>query len=157
MGNSKLLAVCGMTLVLAACGGDGGLASGGPPPSPPGVTYTRLADLTGDRTFQTAGVTYDPTAQGYANTSAQAFGSGAQVAYNAASDSYTLSAAGATTATFTPANLVQPAPAPNVVQYLTRNNTNVPTDVLTLIIPRSANGAATPAVAWPSTSRATCF
>lgn len=142
MDRSKLLTVCGMTVFLAACGGDGGLASSGPPPSPPGVTYTKLADMTGDRTFQTAGVTYDPTAQGFANTSAQAFGSGAQVAYNAATDSYTLSAAGATTATFAPSNLVLPQPAPNTVQYLIRSNTNAPTDVLTLMVPRSANGVA---------------
>ena len=140
MERTKLVLACGVTVFLGACGGGGGLASSGPPPSPPGVTYTKLADMTGDRTFQTAGVTYDATAQGFTNASAQSFGTGAQVAYNAANDSYTLSATGATTATFTPANLVQPQPAPNTVQYLIRSNTNVPTDVLTLIVPRTSGG-----------------
>lgn len=140
MEKAKLVLACGLTVLVAACGDGGGLASSGPPPSPPGVTYTKLADMTGDRTFQTAGVTYDATASGFINTSAQAFGSGVQVAYNAASDSYTLTAPGATTATFAPANLVLPAPAANTVQYMIRSNTNVPTDVLTLIVPQTAGG-----------------
>lgn len=140
MNKTGLAFACGLTAFLAGCGDGGGLASSGPPPSPPGVNYTKLADMTGDRTFQTAGVTYDATASGFTNVSAQDFGSGVQVVYNAASDSYTLSATGAATATFAPANLVQPPPASNTVQYTRRNNANVPTDVLTLIVPQSAGG-----------------
>lgn len=104
------------------------------------MNYTKLADMTGDRTFQTAGVTYDAAASGFTNASAQDFGNGVQVVYNAAGDSYTLSATGAATATFAPANLVQPPPASNTMQYTLRNNANVPTDVLTLNVPQTAGG-----------------
>lgn len=140
MGKIKVISGCGLALAATACGGGGEVASTPPPPPPATFTYTKLADMSGNRTFQTAGVTYDPSTTGFTNASAQAFGSGVQVAYNAAADSYTLTAPSGTTATFGPAQLTQPQQAPNVLQYVVRNDSNTVTDVLNLIVPQTASG-----------------
>lgn len=133
--------LAGMGVSLSACG-DGSVSST-PPPTPtptptptPAPTYLKLTDLTGDRTFKTAGVKYDVGPAGSSNAAALAYPDGVQVAYTASNDSYTLSVAGATTTTFLPSEISQPQPAPNVVQYLKRNSSGAVTDVLTLIIPR---------------------
>lgn len=142
MSDRTLLAVvilAGLSVSLAACGGDS-VSSTPPPaptPTPPPPTYLKLTDLSGDRTFKTAGVKYDPGAAGFSNVSSLAYPDGVQVAYTAASDSYTLSITGATTTTFVPSEIAQPQSAPNVVQYLKRNSSGAVTDVLTLIIPTS--------------------
>lgn len=92
--------------LLAACGdAGGGVAS---TPTPP-ASYTRIADMTGDRTFQTGGTQYNSSPAGFSNASALAFGSGVTVAYTAASDTYRLMAPDGTNVTFDPSN-AQPAP-----------------------------------------------
>lgn len=80
------------SLALAACGdGGGGIASTGTPPTPP-ATYAKIADMTGNRTFQTGGVTYNADPLRLMDGTTQQFGSGVTVAYNASADSYTVTA-----------------------------------------------------------------
>lgn len=108
-----------LSMALAACGGGsgGGVASTPPPAAP--VTYTKLADMSGDRTFQTAGVQYAiGNVAGFTNGSAQALGTGVTVAYMAASDSYRLTAPDGTVATFSPSDVSAPNPSlPTSLQW----------------------------------------
>lgn len=132
------------TLVLSACGGDSGGVTSTPTPTPtptPTASYTKIADMTGDRTFQTGGVQYNTGPSGFSNGTNLAFGNGVRVAYTAASDSYTLTAPDNTTVTFNPSEVVQPAPAANTIQWLKRNSSNVVTDQFTLIVPTSGGVA----------------
>lgn len=138
--------LAGMGLSLSACG-DGSVNSTPPPaptptPTPPPPTYTKIADLTGDRTFQTGGVQYDAVNSGFANGATANFGSGTTVAYTAATDTYTLTApGGGTTASFAPSNALPPNPnTPNVQQWQVINGTT--TDILTLIVPKNSAGVA---------------
>lgn len=97
-------ALAASPLALAACGGGGGdIASTGTPPPPP-ATYTKIADMTGNRIFQTSGITYNTSTNGFTNGTNQAFGSGMTVAYNSATDSYTLTAPDGASQTFGPAD-----------------------------------------------------
>ena len=135
--SRALLALALGSSALAACGGSGnGVASAS---NPPPATYTKIADMTGNRTFQTAGVTYDVATSGFSNGTSNAFGSGATVSYNAAADSYTITAPGGATQTFGPADLQPPNPAtPTSIQYAKVNgNTR---DQLSLIAPTAGNG-----------------
>ena len=138
-----LVTVAALSFLVAACG-EGSVTSTPTPtptPTPPPPTYLKLSELSGDRTFQTAGVKYDVGSTGTSNASSLTFGNGVQVAYTAASDSYTLSIPGATTTTFQPSEVQLPQQAPNVVQYLKRNGSGAVTDVLTLIAPSSGGVA----------------
>lgn len=60
--------------------------------------------MTGDRTFQTGGITYDATSFGFSNGRTRTFGTGVTVAYNSATKTYTLTAPGGATQTFGPAD-----------------------------------------------------
>lgn len=125
------LVLCAAALSLAACA-DGSSGIGSWSTSPP-VTYTKIADMTGNRTFQTGGVTYSG---GFLNGSSQAFGSGTTVAYNAAADSYTVTAPGGATQTFTSADLQPPNQQQlNTVTYL--KDTGQTHETLSLIAPTS--------------------
>ncbi len=93
-----------LALPLAACGGgDGGGVASTPPP-----TYTRLADLAGDQTLKTSGVSFTIltatpfSSGGYANGAIEDGSTGVTVAYNAAADSYTLTASDGASVTFGP-------------------------------------------------------
>lgn len=122
-----------MGLALSGCGGGSGGLTSTPGPS---VTYVKIADMTGDRTFQSAGIQYTTSATpGFNNATTQAFGSGVTVAYTASSDTYKLTAPDGTTASFGPADAVAPGPTtpPNTQQWL-RLNGNV-RDSLFLIVP----------------------
>jgi hypothetical protein len=130
--NGWLLLAIGAA-ALGGCGGGGtggGVASA---PTPPPTTYTKLADMTGNRTFETGGVTYSA---GFLNGSSQAFGSGVTVAYNAAADSYTVTAPEGTTQTFGPADVQQINPQqPNFLTYTKDNGST--REALTIIAPFS--------------------
>ncbi|MFM5918174.1 MAG: transferrin-binding protein-like solute binding protein [Novosphingobium sp.] len=144
MTGRKILAagaVAGLGLSLAACGGGsvGSTPTPTPTPTPPPATYTKLVDMSGDRTFQTGGVQYDADATGFSNGTAANFGSGTTVAYTQATDTYLLTApGGAVTASFSPANAQPPGPVPNVQQWVKTSGTT--TDVLTLIVPSNSSG-----------------
>ena len=147
MSNRKLVLVPvlgALSLGLSACGGG---VSSTPTPTPPPTptpapaTYTKIADLTGDRTFQTGGMQYDSSTTGaLSNGAVVNFGSGTTVAYTASSDTYTLTApGGALTASFGPSNALPPNPnQPNTQQWRVVNGTT--SDVLTLIVPSSSGG-----------------
>ncbi|HEX8057170.1 MAG TPA: transferrin-binding protein-like solute binding protein [Novosphingobium sp.] len=128
-------------LALAGCGGAGsGSVVSTPTPTP--ASYTKVIDMTGDRTFQTAGVRYantDPTS--YINGTAQSFGSGIAVAYTASTDSYKLTAPDGTTTTVSPQN-AQPAPsdAPND-RYWSNQDTFEVREFIALTVPK-VNGVA---------------
>ena len=99
-------------LLLSGCGGGGGVASTPPP------TYTKLADLTGNRTFQSAGVGYKISNGTLPEYSTQKFGAGVAIAYTASTDSYTLTAPDGATDTFSSSTNVPPPgfkSAPNVL------------------------------------------
>jgi hypothetical protein len=110
-------------LLLGACGGGGsGTAMVS---TPPPVTYTKLADLTGNQTFQTAGVQYNTSqTPGFANATTQAFGSGVTVSYTETTDSYRLTAPDGSTVTFDPSNAAPPLPtAPNSQVWIKTSGT----------------------------------
>lgn len=132
-----------LAFALAACGGGsgGGVVSAGNPPAPP-ATYTKIADLTGNRTFQTGGVTYHSDPLRLSSGTTQQFGTGVTVAYDAAADSYTMTAPTGSlvivgtsmTQTFGPADLQPASPSlPNGVTYIKSNGTI--REQLTLIAP----------------------
>lgn len=126
------LILAGSALALAGCGDSStglGITS-----TPPPVSYTKIADITGNRTFQTGGVTYNASASGFTNGASLAFGSGVTVAYNAAAESYTVTAPGGATQTFGPTELQPVNPqAPTSVTYVKTVGTT--RDQLTLIAP----------------------
>jgi hypothetical protein len=73
--------------------------------------------MSGNRTFQTAGVRVTTGPAGFSDAGIQALGSGVTVAYTASSDSYTLTAPDNTTATFAPSDVV-PSAAPNAQVWM---------------------------------------
>jgi hypothetical protein len=118
-------------LTLAACGGGGseGISST-PPPTPGG--YPRMTDVVnGSYTFNTVGVSYNGLPSGFAGGGSFALGSGATIAYNAASDTFTVTAPGGLGTTFTAANLV--ASAPGTVRFF--KNTGAVQDDVILTVP----------------------
>lgn len=129
-----------MGLALAGCGAgnSGGLAST-PTPTPPPASYTKIADMSGDRTFQTAGVRFVQTSSNsvtFPNT--LPLGNAVKVAYTAANDAYTLTATDGSTVSFEPTN-VTASPAPNVLRW---DRTAGPVhDTFTLTVP-SVDGIA---------------
>lgn len=135
------LSLLALPLALSACGGGstGTTAVASTPGSPttPGTTYTytKLADMSGDRTFQTAGVHYNSVTGALANGTADALGSGATVSYVASTDTYNLSATGQT-ASFAPVDLVTAQSSPNVANTLVYQKTSASgSDSLRLVVP----------------------
>lgn len=104
---------------------------------PPAGTYTPLADLTGDRTFQSAGVQYNTAPSGISGGTSQNFGNGVTIAYTAATDSYLLAAPSGASFNFTPA-MVQPPSAPNQLTWV--NVTGTQRNQLLQIVPTSSSG-----------------
>ncbi|MEJ6009572.1 transferrin-binding protein-like solute binding protein [Novosphingobium aquae] len=132
----------GIVFFVSACGGgsSGGGVISTPPPAPPPPSYTKIVDMTGDRTFQSGGVQYNTSSAGIANGTTQNFGAGVTIAYTAASDSYRLTSPDAATFTFTPAMAQPPAPAtPNSQVWVGVSGTQ--RDQLVLTVPAS-NGVA---------------
>lgn len=130
------IAALAMGLPLAGCGGGSGAGGGvSSTPTPP-ASYTKIAEMSGDRTFQTAGTQYTVSNAGFTNGSTFAFGGGVTVAYSAGTDSYKLTAPDGSTVTFTPANVATP-PFPNSQQWSKPNGTGQ--DTLLLIVP-TVNG-----------------
>jgi len=104
-----------LTASLAACGGDGGNVASAPPPP----TYTKLADLKGDQTFQSGGIRY-LAGGSFSNQATETFGSGVRIAYSSADDSYTLtSPVDGKTSRFDPF-MIEPNSDASSVRY--RNN-----------------------------------
>jgi len=109
-------------LLLSGCGGGGGTASTPPP------TYTKLADLTGNRTFQSAGIHFTVPSGNRSGFSIQKYGAGVTIAYNAANDSYTLTAPDGANETFSSSTSTPPAgftPAPNQQAFFNSTNGNL--------------------------------
>src|SRR4051794_21533801 len=98
---------------LSACSGGSGGGGLNSTPTPTPASYTKIVDMTGDRTFQTGGVQYNVNPSGFSNASTQAFGSGVTVAYTVANDSYKLTASDGSTVTFDPSNAQTPPPGSN--------------------------------------------
>lgn len=98
---------------LSACSGGSGGGGLSSTPTPTPASYTKIVDMTGDRTFQTGGVQYNTGPTGFSNASTQTFGSGVTVAYTVANDSYRLTAPDGSTVTFDPSNAQTPPPGSN--------------------------------------------
>ncbi|MBV1691745.1 transferrin-binding protein-like solute binding protein [Novosphingobium sp. G106] len=108
-------------LMLTGCGsGESGSVVSTPTPTP--ASYTKLSDMSGDRTLQTAGVQYSQTvATGVTNSTSQPLGSGFSLAYTASSDSYKLTASDGTSVTFLPLDRQPTSPSmPNVQHWAQR-------------------------------------
>jgi hypothetical protein len=124
-----------LALLLAACGGDGGGGGGvvSTPPPVPG-TYVRMVDAVGNGTasysFQATGVAYTGSPAGFSGASSYALGGGATIAYNASSDTFTVTAPGGS-ASFTGAHLVPSAPG--TVKLVKSSGSSA--DELTLTVP----------------------
>lgn len=152
--HHKLASACACValLSLASCGGGGGSSSGpvsgtptpspsptpSPTPTPTPPSYQTLSQLQGDRTFETASVTYTITSSGttpgpITAPSAQAFGSGTQIKYLATPDTITFTAPGGTP-TVTVQQTAFTIPQAGIKQWFVPNNNN-PTDVITLFDP----------------------
>lgn len=86
------LALAPLALALAGCEGGGGVVS-----TPSFYNYQTLDQLAGNQTFQSAGVHWQ---SGPSNRAADAFGAGLVFAYNAASDTFTVTPPGGATASF---------------------------------------------------------
>jgi len=82
-------------------------------------SYTKIADMSGDRTFQTVALQYNAgTIAGFTNATTQAFGTGPTVAYTEATDTYKLTAPDGTTASFGPADVTASSSGiPNALQW----------------------------------------
>jgi hypothetical protein len=91
-----------LSLLLASCGGSDG---GGMASAPPPVTYKTLAELSGDQTFQSGGITGKPNGPELKEESAIAFGQGVEIKYFAATDTYNLNNGSGLVVEFTPANV----------------------------------------------------
>ncbi|MEJ6009571.1 transferrin-binding protein-like solute binding protein [Novosphingobium aquae] len=135
-GRMRGVTTCGIVFFVSACGGSGGtlVSTIPPPPAPP--SYTRIADMTGDRTFQPAGVQYDSSAAGLTSGTAQNFGNGVAIAYTAATDSYRLTAQDGATFTFTPAMAKPPSGATQTWV----NETGTQRNQFSLTVPISGSG-----------------
>lgn len=136
--------VLALALGLAACGGGGGGVATTPtppppPPPPPPVTYTKLADLTGNQTFQSAGLKWDVdlsgAGQGFTNMAVQNFGAGPVLAYDATADSFTVTPTGGASSTFTQAHFV-PSDSATGREVFEKSNGPV-IERLQLIVPSS--------------------
>lgn len=131
----------GIVFFVSACGGGSSSGGGGvistPPPAPPPPSYTKIADMSGDRTFQSGGVQYNTAPSGISGGTTQNFGSGVTIAYTAASDSYRLTAPDGATFTFTPA-MAQPPSTPGTQIWV--GVTGNQRDQLTLTVPGAASG-----------------
>lgn len=106
-----------MSFASAGCGDGSG---SGVVSTPTPASYTKIADMSGDRTFQTAGVQYTASQpNGLGNGTSQAFGNGVTVAYTASTDSYKLTAPDGTTTTFVPLDVAASSPsAPNTQRWM---------------------------------------
>lgn len=96
--------------LLGACSGGSGGGGLSITPTPTPASYTKIADMTGDRSFQTGGIQYNTGPAGFSNASTLAIGSGVTVAYTAASDTYRLTAPDGSNVTFDPSNAQPPQP-----------------------------------------------
>lgn len=122
-------AALAIAVVLGGCGGGSGVASTpAPTPTPTPASYTKIVDMSGDRTFQTAGVQYSTSTAGFNNGTTQSFGSGVTLAYTASTDSYKLTAPDGTSTTFTPSDVVAPSPSAPNSQHWTRQNASARED-----------------------------
>ncbi|MEH6660605.1 MAG: transferrin-binding protein-like solute binding protein [Parasphingorhabdus sp.] len=102
-------AAIGAMLAFSACGGGTVASTPAPPVSTPGPTpaptYTRIDDLAGNQTFQTATLTFTVSEDlKLANHTTNNFGSGSVITYNATNDSYTFTSTGGTSQTFFPSD-----------------------------------------------------
>jgi hypothetical protein len=123
------VSLAALALALGGCGGGSGGVSSTPPPA----TYGKMVDVaTGNYSFQSAGVTYTGGPSGFSNGSANAFGSGGTIAYNVSSDTFTVTAPGGTSQSFTAANLVNSG-SPTAVQFVKTVGTTQ--DALQITVP----------------------
>lgn len=134
-------------LMLSSCGGEDGPTGGSPTPSPtatatptptpsptPTFSYSSFADLTGDREFGVACLTYAPFTNGVPTfTGSQWQVSNMGISYDSASDSWTIArASGAQQTTFGPAELV--SSANGNLAYAT---TSAPPQTLGITVPQA--------------------
>jgi hypothetical protein len=89
--------------------------------------------MTGNQHYESAGVSYQQFNLNLSNLAAQPFGSSVKVDYNAASDSYTVTAPSGITQTFAPANIVVSRSNSSLTYY--DKTTGGFRDILQLIIP----------------------
>lgn len=111
-GNTYRIGIVVASLALSACGGDGAINSTPPPPT---FTYTKIADTTGTRSFDSASTSLLPLGGPPATTPTRKFGDGVKITYDATAGTYALQIDG-TGQTFGPSDL-DPASTPQMRRY----------------------------------------
>jgi hypothetical protein len=116
------LAIAALSTSLGACGGGGGGSVASTPAGPPRPTYTKIPDLAGNQTFQTASSGFRYAAPGGASVPPTSFspaplGSGPTIAFNAATGDYTLAINGFSE-TYTSADLDRTNTDPKVQRFV---------------------------------------
>jgi hypothetical protein len=127
-----------LVLMLAGCGGGGSSGPVNSTPTPPGASYTKVADMTGNRTYQTAGVQYNvnTAAPGISGGVGQNFGSGVTVAYTETAGTYQLTAPDGTTVTV---GLPDRQPGSTDTNATYQKTTGTTQDRINLVIPTSSS------------------
>jgi hypothetical protein len=132
--KGRTIAATALAMAVAACGG--GSSGGGGVASTPGPSYTKIVDMSGNRTFQTAGVQYTVSTGVISDGVGHSMGSGVTVAYTAASDSYQLTAPDGSTVTFGAADFVPARSIGTTLVYVKVSGTGQ--DEFILTVPNSA-------------------
>ena len=112
-GNTHRTGIVVASLALSACGGGGGAINSTPPP--PTFAYTKIADTTGTRNFDSASTSLLPLGGPPATTPTRKFGEGVKITYDATAGTYALQIDG-TSQTFGPSDL-DPASTPQMRRY----------------------------------------
>lgn len=129
MNRIHVLPLLALPLALSACGGGGGVAST-PAPS---ASYQTLDQLTGNQTFQSAGYHYNSNG---VDRGTDSFGTGLTFAYNAASDTFTITTPTGLSATFDPSHF-QPAQSTASARVFVKGS---PSTTQVLVLNRPAIG-----------------
>jgi hypothetical protein len=111
--HGALASMLVFTAMLSACGDSGGVNSAPTPtptPSPtptpaPAPTYQKVSELSGNRHYETAGISFQGNGTSLTGHATQGYGNSVKVDYTAATDTYTLTAPNGTTQSFSPGNV----------------------------------------------------
>lgn len=135
MKSIACLTLLTLPLTLAACGG-GSTGTTGVASVSSAASYTKLANLTGNQAFQSGGVHWSAGSPAISNPGKEAFGQGVVLAYNAATDTFTLTAPDGTSGDFSQMDLL--SAQSNATTRMFRRTTATGVQQFTLVTPTVA-------------------